>query len=100
MREKSKQETVLDWLISGELQFVELVQSYVFYLKKQDEEQRYMIAGLSIPLIQYWQSCHVKPKKQDVFIRGKAAFYLLKTKLFHGAPIELELENEATKEST
>lgn len=89
----TEQQLFLHWLKIGKVNFSSLAASYVGYLEEKRQENNGLIAGLTVPLIQYWQSCHLEPKKHDLWMRGKAAYYLLKSRMFETAPVEKELVN-------
>ena len=89
---ETKQQKVFRWLLEKKISFTELTEAYTFYLEKKRESQNNIMLGLSIPLIHYWQTCKVKPKSQEDFIRGKSAYYLLKAKFFNTAEVERDLK--------
>jgi hypothetical protein len=75
------QEIVFNLLETGAVDYVTLSEMYVSSLKKINDEKQVLICGLSVPLIHYYTN--VRPKnKQDIFIKVKAAYNLLKTKMW------------------
>lgn len=89
---------ILDLLTNNDLKFEELLSLYVEYLERKDRENRTIINGLSIPLIQYWQGGDMMRNMEHLkFIRSKAAYNLLKGKAFRTAPIENDLEDLVKK---
>lgn len=80
-------------LKTKKIDFIDLSNAYVEVLKDSNRNKSLVISGLAIPLISYWQNGKMmKSADHARFIRSKAAYNLLKSKMFHTAPIEKELE--------
>lgn len=88
----SEKEIVFEWLVKNRISFQELSEAYVRSLQIDKKNYLNIIAGMSTPLISYWQTSKAKPKSQEKFIKAKAAFWLLKSMMFHTAKIEKDLE--------
>jgi hypothetical protein len=78
------------WLIEGKVEFTDLVDAYIFSLKKKNNKYRDIISGLAIPLSQYVGRLSRKNQRQNIFVKSKAIFWLLKSKIFSTAEIEKE----------
>ena len=89
----NEKELFFSWLLSGRINFKDLSDAYVDYLETLKRHNRVLIQGLTIPLSQYFYSSKFKPKKQEIFIRCKSAFNLIKSKMFLGTPFEKELKD-------
>jgi len=92
------QEIIFDLLKTGAVDYVSLSEMYVDSLKKKNNEKETIINGLAIPLSQYWYGTKM-PAKHLTFIRCKAAYNLLKSKIFHTAKIEKEYQELVDKYS-
>lgn len=88
----SEKELIFEWLIKNRISFQELSEAYVESLKKDKKEYSDIICGMATPLIHYWEIKKIEPEHQEKFIKAKAAFWLLKSMMFHTAPIEKDLE--------
>ena len=75
------QDIVFNLLMTGAIDYVSLSEMYVNTLKNKDKENRVLICGLSVPLIHYYTKARPK-NKQDLFIKIKAAYNLLKCKMW------------------
>jgi len=84
-------ELVYLWLTEKKISFHDIAQVYVESLERDRRRKQNLIAGLATPLITYLQEGKA-PKKQEKFLKGKSAFYLLKSMMFHSAPVEKDLE--------
>jgi len=81
---------ILELMLSGNLNYTDFTKFYVRYLNIKSNEQRMIIAGMSVPLIHYWEK-NKDTTKNNLFFRCKAAYSLLKSNMFKGASIEADL---------
>lgn len=88
---------ILQLMKEKQIDFTEFSNIYIQYLQEKDKENNIIISGLSIPLLQFWLTPNLKPKRQEIFIRCKAAYNLLKGKMFHTALIEKDLQKLVDK---
>jgi len=79
-------------LMSEKIEYLDINEAYIMYLSLIKKNQQTIINGLSVPLMQYWQTPNIKPERQKIFIRCKAAYNLLKSKVFNTAEIEKDLQ--------
>lgn len=94
LKKKTKNELkyiVFKLLEGKKLDYTELSKVYVDYLQDKDYKNRVLITGLAYPLSQYWQD-HRKNKEEKIFLKCKTAYNLLKSKVFHTAGIEKDLQ--------
>jgi hypothetical protein len=82
---------ILCLMIEGKLDYIELSEIYVDYLRQEQQKKHRMIFGMSIPLGHYWHA-HKGKKKHDIFMKCRTAYSLLKSGMYHTAPIEKEFE--------
>ncbi len=78
---------LLELLVNNEIDFTEVSSLYVESLKVKNKGQQVIISGLAFPAISYFDGT-----KPDIFMKAKAAYNLLKSKVFHTAQCEKELK--------
>lgn len=83
-------------LYDNTINYNEISQLYVESLKSKNKEQNILLFGMSIPLITYFLGTK-NTEKQTIFLKCKAAYHLLKSKCFHSANVEKNLEKYVKK---
>jgi hypothetical protein len=86
----TEQELFFKWLLDGKVNFIQLSQSYTGYLEKLKKDNNILIHSMSIPLASIFNKRETKSQK--IFYKCKAAFNLIKTRIFNGTPFEKELK--------
>ena len=81
------EQVLLQLLIDGDLQFQDIVVSYVHYLEKLENERSVQVTGLASSLSMWWS----KNWRDKDLRKNKTAYHLLKSGVFHTAEIEKEL---------
>ena len=81
---------VLDLLYQDKISFTEISQLYVQSLRQKDVEKSININGLALTLSAYWDG--EIDNKMYRFTKAKAAYHMLKSKIFRTAPYEKILE--------
>ena len=94
MKEKKNDvlELFLELLISEKIDYLDINEVYFMYLSLINKKQQMIIHGLATPLIHYWENPDIKLGKQKIFIKCKAAYYLLKSRVFNTALVEKDLQ--------
>ena len=84
---------LLNELMFGEyINFFDITAAYLATLQSKEKENKLTINGLAFPLCTYWRDDKSK-KKFNLFSKSKAAYHLLKSKVFHTAPVEKDLSD-------
>ncbi len=73
------------------ISFKEISESYVNSLENKNKEKNQLILSMAVPLSHYWDTAKEK-KKQDIFMKCRGAYSLLKSRIFHTAQIEKTYE--------
>jgi len=79
----------LELLLEDKINFANLLNLYIQSLKEKEKEQRMNINGLALMLSKFIP--YNKKYKPDKFVIAKSAYHLIKSKVFHTAPIEKKL---------
>ena len=79
---------LLSLLVEGKLDFTHIATLYISSLQSKNKDKQINIAGLAYMLSS--SSPNIKNKEQKAFIKAKSAYHLLKSGMFHAAPIEKE----------
>ena len=78
------------------INYEEISQIYVNYLKNERKKSNVIISGLSIPLSDYWDGIKNK-KEQAIFMKCKSAWNMLKGGVYHTSRYEKILEKYIKK---
>ena len=87
---------IFQLLCDDTINYSEISELYVESLKSKSRENYLLISGMSIPLIDYFLGTK-NTKEQTIFLKCKAAYNLLKSRYYHTARVEKDLEKYVEK---